>query len=64
MQNEKVWDKADVFNRAAIRYLGLSGIVMSGGVKGELYKDYYYPTFDKQEDVFNALLCRRVGAAA
>lgn len=51
MQNEKVWDKADVFNRAAIRYLGLSGIVMSGGVKGELYKDYYYPTFDKQEDV-------------
>ena len=51
MQNEKEWDKADVFNRAAIRYLGLSGIVMSGGVKGELYKDYYYPTFDKQEDV-------------
>ena len=42
MQNEKEWDKADVFNRAAIRYLGLSGIVMSGGVKGELYKDYYY----------------------
>lgn len=49
MQDEKAWDKADVFNRAAIRFLGLSGIVLSSGVKGELYKDYNYLSFEKQE---------------
>ena len=51
MQDEKAWDKADVFNRAAIRFLGLSGIVLSSGVKGELYKDYNYLSFEKQESV-------------
>lgn len=51
MQDEKAWDKADVFNRAAIRFLGLSGIVLSSGVKGELYKEYNYLTFAKQEAV-------------
>ena len=51
MQDEKAWDKADVFNRAAIRFLGLSGIVLSSGVKGELYKDYNYLSFWKQESL-------------
>ena len=51
MQDEKAWDKADVFNRAAIRFLGLSGIVLSSGVKGELYKEYNYLSFWKQESV-------------
>ena len=48
MQDEKAWDKADVFNRAAIRFLGLSGIVLSSGVKGELYKEYNCLSFWKQ----------------
>ena len=51
MQDEKAWDKADVFNRAAIRFLGLSGIVLSSGVKGELYKEYNCLSFWKQESV-------------
>ena len=48
-------EKADVFNRAAIRGLNLTGRILSDAQQGVLYRNYYYLPLKDNDDKFSLM---------